>query len=527
MSLYSCKGIKDMVTAENTFQKKFTAPVVITNQDVLSKSPNGNYQLKVSGSSYELGYKTGYLVDSLYNHQEAIFFDKVKDMVGSTNKQRFLMRFLKWYHRDMLDYVPVAYQEEIFGLAQFSHSALDSLATPFQRAMMLHGAHDIGHAMQDLMLVGCSSATLQGNYSEDGSIWMARNFDFYVSDAFAENKLVSFVQPSEGYNYASVSWPGMLGVVSGMNDKGIAVTINAAKSSIPFKAKQPISLIVKEILQYAKNLEEAKQIVSTKQVFVTESILIASAFDNQSIVIELSPKKQDVYVSNNELTVCTNHLQSELFQKDKNNIKHIETSHSQYRYQVITDFLQQHAQVNEHVLAEMLRKTTGIQDEKLGYGNEKALNQLMAHHGVIFHPKTLRVWVSNAPYQLGTFDMYDLNKVFQSNDISPIKGKEIPQDAFIHSIEYQKLNSYRILLKHVKATINSEDVIPLSVAKQLIENNQEYWEAYFWAGRIAFKNNAYHEAQMYFEEAQSKVVTTKNDEEAIEKWLIKCQKKIK
>src|SRR5690606_12891824 len=232
---------------------------------------------------------------TMYAQQEQIFFQQIKEMTGSTRKQRFLLQFLKWYHRDILQYIPQEYQVEIFGISRFATTSLDTVASGFQRALMLHGAHDIGHAMQDLMLVGCSSVTAKGMYSLDGSIWMARNFDFYVSDAFAHNKIISFVEPQNGFKYASIGWPGMLGVVSGMNEKGLAVTINAAKSSIPLKAKLPISRVVKEILQYAETIDEAIAIAQQKQVFVSESILVASAADNNSVIIELSPKKMGVF----------------------------------------------------------------------------------------------------------------------------------------------------------------------------------------------------------------------------------------
>src|SRR5690606_40391689 len=61
--------------------------------------------------------------------------------------------------------------------------------------------------MQDLMLVGCSSIALWDDFTEDGELLIGRNFDFYVNDAFAENKIVEFIQPKTGYNYASVTWP--------------------------------------------------------------------------------------------------------------------------------------------------------------------------------------------------------------------------------------------------------------------------------------------------------------------------------
>src|SRR5690606_25572565 len=220
-SLVACKGLQDVERLEKTFSQTYSHHVTLDIPDQLSKSKHGNFILKVSGSPYEIGYKSGLLLDTMYAQQEQIFFQQIKEMTGSTRKQRFLLQFLKWYHRDILQYIPQEYQVEIFGISRFATTSLDTVASGFQRALMLHGAHDIGHAMQDLMLVGCSSVTAKGMYSSDGSIWMARNFDFYVSDAFAHNKIISFVEPQNGFKYASIGWPGMLGVVSGMNEKGL------------------------------------------------------------------------------------------------------------------------------------------------------------------------------------------------------------------------------------------------------------------------------------------------------------------
>lgn len=527
LGFVSCRGLQEMEKAEESFRALNQSTVLLTPKDQFSRSSYGNYQLKVSGSPYEIGYKTGKLTDSLYRLQEYLFFDKVETLTGTAKKQKFLLKFLRWYHRDVTKYIPKEYQKELYGLSQFSSGALDSLASPFQRAMMLHGAHDIGHAMQDLMLVGCSSAAIYNSFSSDGSLWIARNFDFYVSDEFAENKIIAFVEPDQGFNYVSVTWPGMLGVVSGMNEKGLTVTINAGKSSIPLKAKQPVSLVVKEILQYASTIAEAQKIAFSKELFVSEALLVGSAADNKAVIIELSPKKQEIYESENDFLICTNHFQSAAFQKDRRNRKHQLESHSEYRYQLINEFLEEHSKVDEVVLAKMLRKTSGLNNEDIGYGNEKALNQLLAHHAVIFHPESLRMWVSNAPYQLGAMEMYDLHNVFENNILEINKAASIPEDPFLYTKAFQNVGKYRERLNQVITQINNGEILPLSEAHRLTTLNPEFWQAYFWAGRIAFSSQKYQEAADFFETALNKEVSTKQEEASIEKWIKKCQKKIK
>ena len=58
----------------------------------------------------------------------------------------------------------------------------------------------------------------------------------------------------------------------------------------------------------------------------------------------------------------------------------------------------------------ILRDRKGLHNADIGMGNEKAINQLIAHHSIVFEPKKLLVWVSTSPWQLGEYVAYDLNK---------------------------------------------------------------------------------------------------------------------
>ena len=334
----SCVGIKGLKNESDQYKKEWhNTSTILQPTDILNKSVNGNWQLRIKGNPYELGTKKGMLTQKLYQQQEQIFFDKVANFVPNPSKQKKLLSFLKWYNRSILNHVPKPYKQEIFALSQFTTNTYDFLGTKFERNLLLHSAHDIGHAMQDLMLVGCSSIALWDDFTEDGELLIGRNFDFYVNDAFAENKIVEFIQPETGYNYASVTWPGMVGVVSGMNEIGLTVTLNAGRSSIPLRGKTPVSIVARSILQHAANLSEAVAIAKQFDVFVAESFLIGSATDNKAIVIEMSPDKFDVYEQHNGKLICTNHFQSAAYQTDVRNQEHIATSHSQYRFQKLEE----------------------------------------------------------------------------------------------------------------------------------------------------------------------------------------------
>ena len=387
-------------------------------QNFLTKNKQGLWELYVEGDPLERGLITGSLTKELIIKQESIFFTKVNDLVPNKTWQGVLRKFLAWYNRKMYTYIPEEFKTEIYGVSRYSGHEYDYIASPYLRSLYLHGAHDIGHALQDLALVGCSSFAVWDEKSEDGDLLIGRNFDFYAGDEFAEEKIIAFVNPDNGYKYMSYTWGGMMGVVSGMNNQGLTVTINAGKSKIPLIAKTPISIVAREILQYAATIDEAVAIAKKREVFVSEAIFIGSAKDGKAALIEVSPSNFGVYEVPNsaQQLICSNHFQSEAYQQDQRNLDWIKNSHSQYRYDRMQELLSQEHKLSVTEAVSILRNKNGLNNQPLGYGNEKALNQLLAHHGIVFQPEQLKVWVSSNPYQLGEFVAYDLNEIFSKDN---------------------------------------------------------------------------------------------------------------
>jgi predicted choloylglycine hydrolase len=513
---------------------KRSQTVFTSGNNFLLKNRQNLWELYVEGDPLERGLATGALTDSLLKKQERLFFSKLKDLVPSKTKQKLLREFLKWYNRKLYLNVTEEYKTEIYGVSEYTSPDFDYIAPRYLRNLYLHGAHDIGHALQDLALVGCSSFASWGNKSEDDSLILGRNFDFYVGDEFAKDKIVAFVNPEQGHPFMMVTWAGMIGAVSGMNMEGLTVTINAGKSKIPLIAKTPISIVTREILQYASNIEQAIAIAKKRKVFVSESIMVGSAHDNRAAIIEVSPNNFGVYeVSNSNQLFCSNQFQSNELKNDKRNLYQIANSHSQYRYERMLELFEANPKINPTVAASILRNREGLHDSDIGYGNEKALNQLIAHHGIIFKPKQRLVWISSNPYQLGEFVCYDLNDVFKNREHFPANKSlqndslAIPKDVFLDTKEYQNYEAYRIADRQMDLYIENKTALPSEFAKNYQSLNPNYWGVYYKLGLSYYQHKKYQLAKGVFEIALTKEITTVPDKTKIEKYLKKIKSKLR
>jgi predicted choloylglycine hydrolase len=542
---------------------------VVTKQSSTSFSYGHNFLLKnkqnlwelyVEGDPLERGLAMGSLTDSLLKKQEHVFFDRVKDLIPSGFKRTAVMNFVYWYNRKLYLNIDNEYQAEIYGISKYAPDDLRDIAPNFLRDIYLHGAHDIGHAVEDLGIVGCTSFAVWGNKTEDGSLILGRNFDFYAGDAFAKDKIVAFVNPKEGYPFMMLTWPGMIGVCSGMNAEGLTVTINAGKSKIPISAKTPISIVTREILQYARTIDEAIAIAKKKKVFVSESIMVGSANDNKAVLIEIAPDNLGVFeVANGSQLVCTNHFQSDALKDNKRNKDQIKNSHSQYRFDRLTQLLDESPKITPQIAVDILRNKEGINNLPLGYGNNKALNHLLAHHGIVFQPSKRLVWVSSSPYQLGEFVCYDLNAIFGSkkedesivstdkNSVSlglsrtrssnklgnnlfmgvslEDEKRNIAKDLFLETVAYQNYEQFRVEDKKMDLVLKNKEDLPSDFIEYYQSLNPDYWVVYYKAGLYFYQNKKYASAQVQFEKALTKEISTLPEKEEIASYLKKIKRK--
>jgi hypothetical protein len=486
------------------------------------------WEAYIEGDDYERGKVFGVLAEEEIVQQEVYFIAQIKKLVPSEWFLKTLKFGISFFNRNMDDHVIPEYQRELFGISQHFADEYDFVGPKYARIMNYHAAHDIGHALQDLSIVGCSSFAIKNEMTEDGQLLIARNFDFYMGDDFSKNKLVLFNRPTEGIPYASITWAGFMGVVSGMNLEGLTVTLNASKSTIPAGAKTPISLLAREILQYASTINEAIVIAKKRENFVSESILVGSAIDGRAVIIEKSPDALDVYDTNENLMICTNHYQSASFANEQVNLKNIRDSDSKYRFDRLTELLTRSNSLNVDSAVHILRERRGLSEVELGIGNPKCINQLLAHHGVVFQPHKKRFWVSSPPFQMGRFLCYDLDEIFSMDSVPTenitIDTLTIAEDPFLHNggiwkfIEFKKLKNELFDSYALGKTIQWSD----KKEKRLVEVNPESYVTYMALGDYYATIGDCEKAISYYQISLTKEVSSLTERTKLESSIEEC-----
>lgn len=477
----------------------------VCNQSSLLLNEYGLWETHISGGSIDRGATYGVLCKDLLKTQEDVFVNQIHHMIPSDFWVDFLHKLIIIFNRNMAQYIPEEYREEIYAISLFCTNKYNSYGLPYVRQLNYHAAHDIGHAMQEYMLVGCSSFACWAEQSEANNLIIGRNFDFYVGDDFAKNKMVLFVEPENGYKFASISWPGMMGVLSGMNEKGLTITINAAKGKIPTSSAMPISLLARHILQYASNISEAYEIAQRFETFVSESLLIGSAQDGYAAIIEKTPDKIALFKSDASRVVCTNHYQSAKFANEQYNKENIASTDSPYRYQRINDLLDASVSLSSNAAVDILRNRYGLNNADIGLSNEKSINQFIAHHSVVFEPAELRFWVSTSPWQLGGYVCYDLNDIFDNSTIPTksyiLSDYNIPADSLALNDEYIRVCRYREQYKTIVAAIDNKQYISPEFKNEFLTNNPFYYQVYNTLGDYEETRDNYKQAVFYWGKA--------------------------
>jgi isopenicillin-N N-acyltransferase-like protein len=157
-------------------------------------------------------------------------------------------------------------------------------------------------------------------------------------------------------------------------------------------------------------------------------------------------------------------------------------------------------------------------------GNEKLINQLVAHHAVIFQPEQRRVWISTAPWQLGKFVCYDLMKVLShkpsTNDEIYESALTVAPDPFVGTEDY---NQYKKFHRYRFPFAPRTDLNPDSI----ISWNPRSYHSYMLAGDYYLGKKDWAHAAETFEKGLKFEVATVQERQYMERVVEECKEKLR
>jgi Acyl-coenzyme A:6-aminopenicillanic acid acyl-transferase len=395
----------------------------------------GLNQLFVSGTPYERGLAEGRHTRALMEREESALTEKFVEVFPNAIVRRvFSTVLMRWFWGIDRYFEPWMLQE-MYGMSKAASPRFDGYLDAYTRQLAYHGLHEVGQMFVDYGQkdMGCTVFAVPSS----GGWMIGRNFDFEGGRIFDEEKILKWITPDQGHRLVAVTWAGMVGVVTGVNDQGVYISINAAGSSDFRRYGTPTTLVVLKALQFSQTAEEAVEIFKEATTFITDIFVVADK--HHVFRIEKSPRQFWVEELKGP-TVITNHLESPLWAKDKTNEFRRRELTSEARFlrgHILLDSLKNSPPSADRILG-FLRDKRSVSGKALPLGNRAAIDALIASHSVIYDSQREILYVGKGPSVAGEFLGFDLKTSFMGTGPAKV-GETLPRDPEVSTDLYAKI----------------------------------------------------------------------------------------
>ncbi len=370
----------------------------------------------IEGTPEQLGERNARLLGDRMNADESALWGSFEHFVPLSFLRTLIMDISQVRYRHIEDNVPEARRRELASAADAMQPDPNAHRMPtYERVVFLHSVYDISLSFEHSPLIGCSAFALGPQVTKDGHVYVGRAFDMEIGDVFDTDKVVYFVRENGRIPYASVAWPGLTGVLTGMNLEGVMVLVNGARAGEPRTTGLPVVFSLRETLQSAHDTDEAVEVLKKQDVMVSHIVFVADA-KGKFAVVERAPGHEASVrrdFADPQRVAVTNHFEGALKDDPKNIAvrEHTTTLARRARLDEMLGALAP-ASVDPASAVGMLRDHTCAKGESCALGDRRTIDAIIATHGVIADTTDRVIWVSKGPHLSGEFVKFDLKQTF-------------------------------------------------------------------------------------------------------------------
>jgi predicted choloylglycine hydrolase len=171
----------------------------------------------------------------------------------------------------------------------------------------------LGQCFLDLaQLSGCSTVALPASASPDHIGRFGRNLDFWSLDVADKYTTVFIVHPNDGrYAYASIGWPGMIGVLSGINEHGLCLANMEVPRPMRPPTAMPYTLLYRTVLERCRTVQEAVDLLKKTPRQTANNLMLMDAAGFRAVA-EITPESVNVrWGQPDSALISTNHQRNQ------------------------------------------------------------------------------------------------------------------------------------------------------------------------------------------------------------------------
>ena len=401
-------------------------------------------EVGLRGTPDQIGYQHARLLYPEMVENEGILLGRFQGQVTNSVARRVLLDLAELRYAHVDRGMSLARRMEIAGGARgFQPDPYSGLFPTYQRFVYLNALYDMALSFEHSPLIGCTTITIGGDALQGGGGILARAFDFEVDEVFDRHKAVFLVREEGQIPFASVAWPGLVGVVSGMNASGVAIVVHGARGGSPQAEGEPVVHALRRVLSTAHNTDEALHALAEQPAMVSH-IVILSDEQGRAAAVERVPGRPNFVRFLAAKAATTNHFEGPGAQDKKNLTVRASTSTLPRRTRADELLARLPAQLSTADAVTdavaLLRDRQGTGDVPLSLGDRSAINALIATHGVVMDTLHRILWVSESPHLLGRFVAFDL-KLLLAPDYDPEHAADLAataEDALLSSGDYAR-----------------------------------------------------------------------------------------
>jgi hypothetical protein len=190
-----------------------------------------------------------------------------------------------------------------------------------QKTGVDRGTVVVANTMLELRRMGgCASLIVEDEKTTTDGPLFARNFDFHGLNLLDRYSLVIVYRPQGKRAFASVTWPGLVGVVSGMNDAGLTVAtldVYSSKDNSPKFDWQgvPMMLTFRRVLEECGTIAEAEKLLRATRHTTWMNLAVCDR--EGAAVFEITPDRVEVRRPTDHVLSCTNHFRTDALCTDE------------------------------------------------------------------------------------------------------------------------------------------------------------------------------------------------------------------